>query len=179
MNKKDNTYVTNRYSVARPYLKKSAKYVLIMMLFIVNHILQLNTDSLTTIRDLYIVIRPTQPGFYKFLPRYSAAGFLRITNMSVGKYKKVTVWLNYTKGNVNENNYHYDDVIMSTKASRITSLTTVYLIVYSRADQRKHQSSASLAFVRGIHRRPVNSPQKGPVARKMVPFDDVIMYTSD
>ena len=70
---------------------------------------------------------------------------------------------------------HYDDVIMSAIASRFTSLTTVYLIVYSRADQRKHQSSASLAFVRGIHRRPVNSPHKGPVTRKMVPFDDVIM----
>ena len=64
---------------------------------------------------------------------------------------------------------------MSAIASRITSFTTVYLIVYSRADQRKHQSSASLAFVRGIHRRPVNSPHKGPVTRKMVPFDDVIM----
>ena len=64
---------------------------------------------------------------------------------------------------------------MSAIASRITSLTTVYLIVYSRTDQRKHQSSASLAFVRGIHRRPVNSPHKGPVTRKMVPFDDDIM----
>ena len=70
---------------------------------------------------------------------------------------------------------HYDDVIMSTIASRTTSLTTVYLIVYSRADQRKHQNSASLAFLRGIHRRPVNSPHKGPVTRKMVPFNDVIM----
>ena len=41
--------------------------------------------------------------------------------------------------------------------------------------QSKHQSSASLAFVRGIHRGPVNSPHKGPVTRKMLPFDDVIM----
>ena len=40
---------------------------------------------------------------------------------------------------------------------------------------RKHQSSASLAFVRGIHRGPVNSPHKWPVMRKMRPFDDVIM----
>ena len=44
--------------------------------------------------------------------------------------------------------------------------------------QRKHQSSASLAFVRRIHRRPVNSPHKGPVTRKMFPFDDVIMGTN-
>ena len=48
--------------------------------------------------------------------------------------------------------YHYNDVIMGTKASQITSLTVVYSIVYSGADQRKHQSYASLAFVRGIHR---------------------------
>ena len=48
--------------------------------------------------------------------------------------------------------------------------------VYSDADQRKHQSSASLAFVRGNHRGPVNSPHKWPVKRKMFPFDDVIMW---
>ena len=42
------------------------------------------------------------------------------------------------------------------------------------ADQRKHESSASLAFVLGIHRWPVDSPHKGPVTRKMFPFDDVI-----
>ena len=64
---------------------------------------------------------------------------------------------------------------MTTTASQITSLAVVYSIVYSDADQRKHQSSASLAFVRGIHRRSVNSPHKGPVTRKMFPFDDVIM----
>ena len=46
---------------------------------------------------------------------------------------------------------------------------------YSGADQRKHQSSASLAFVWGIHRWPVNSPHKWPVTRKMFPFDDVIV----
>ena len=60
-------------------------------------------------------------------------------------------------------------------ASQITSLTIVYSIVYSDADQRKHPSSASLAFVRVIHRGPVNSPHKWPVTRKMFPFDDVIM----
>ena len=48
--------------------------------------------------------------------------------------------------------WHYDDVIMTTIASQITSLTVVYSVVYSGADQRKHQSSASLAFERGIHR---------------------------
>ena len=66
---------------------------------------------------------------------------------------------------------------MGTMASQITSLTIVYSTVYSGADQRKHQSSASLAFVRGIHRSPVNSPRKWPVTRKMFPFDDVITKT--
>ena len=64
---------------------------------------------------------------------------------------------------------------MGAKASQITSLTIVYLIVYSGADQRKHQSSASLTSVQGIHQWPVNFPHKGPVTRKMFPFDDVIM----
>ena len=70
---------------------------------------------------------------------------------------------------------HYGYVIMSAMTSQITSLKIVYSIVYSGADQRKHQSSASLAFVRGIHQSPVNSPHKGPLTRKMSPFDDVIM----
>ena len=65
--------------------------------------------------------------------------------------------------------------LMSAMASRFTNLVIVYSSVYSGADQRKHQSSASLAFVRGIHWWPVNSPHKGPVTRKMFPFDDVIM----
>ena len=62
---------------------------------------------------------------------------------------------------------HYSDVIMGAMASQITSLTIVYSAVYSGADQRKHQSSTSLAYVRGIH--------KWPVTRKMFPFDDVTM----
>ena len=74
---------------------------------------------------------------------------------------------------------HYDDVIMTMLASQITSLTVVYSIVYSGVNQRKHQSSASLAFVREIHRGPVNFPHKWPVTRKMFPFDDVIMYAGN
>ena len=70
---------------------------------------------------------------------------------------------------------HYDDVIMTMLASQITSLTVVYSIVYSGVNQRKHHSSASQAFVRKIHRGPVNFPHKWPVTRKMFPFDDVIM----
>ena len=64
---------------------------------------------------------------------------------------------------------------MTMLASQITSLTVVYSIVYSGVNQRKHQSSASLAFVWAIHRGPVNFLHKWPVTRKMFPFDDVIM----
>ena len=69
---------------------------------------------------------------------------------------------------------HYNDVIMGAMAPQITSITIVYSTVYS-GRSKKHQSSASLAFVRGIHRWPVNSPHKRPVTRKMFPFDDVFM----
>ena len=65
---------------------------------------------------------------------------------------------------------------MGAMASQITSLTSVYTTVYSGADQRKHQSSTSLAFLIGMHRWPVNSPHKGPVTRKMFPFDDVVSW---
>ena len=56
--------------------------------------------------------------------------------------------------------------LQGTVASQITSLTIVYSAAYSDADQRKHHSSASMAFVRVIHRSPVNSPHKWPVTRK-------------
>ena len=74
---------------------------------------------------------------------------------------------------------HYRDVIICAMASQITSLTIVYSTFFSDADQRKHQSSALLAFVRGIHRWPMNSSHKRSVTRGMFPFDDVVMLTVD
>ena len=68
---------------------------------------------------------------------------------------------------------------MGMIASQIASLTTVYSMVYSDTDQRKHQSSASLAFVQEIHRGPVNSPHKWPVTRQMFPFHEVIMKNKE
>ena len=68
---------------------------------------------------------------------------------------------------------------MGTMASQITTLTIVYSTVYSGADQRKHQTSVSPAFVRGIHRWHEYSPHKWSVTRKMFPFDDVIMIHVD
>ena len=70
---------------------------------------------------------------------------------------------------------HNSDVKMRAIAPQITGVSIVYSNACLCADQRKHQSSASLAFVRGIQRSPVNSPLKGPVTRKLFPFDDVIM----
>ena len=71
----------------------------------------------------------------------------------------------------------YNYVIMGAMASQISDVSIVYSNVCS--DQRKHQSSASLAFVRGLHWWPVNSPHRGPVTRKMFPFDDVIMWPNN
>ena len=65
---------------------------------------------------------------------------------------------------------YYCDVLMGAMSSQIISLTIVYSTVYSVADRRKHQSSASLAFVRGIHRWPVSSPHKSQVTRKKFPI---------
>ena len=64
-------------------------------------------------------------------------------------------------------------------ATLITSLTSVYSTVHTCADQRRHQNSVSLGLVRGIRRRPVNSPHKWPVTRKVFPFEDVIMKIAD
>ena len=98
--------------------------------------------------------------------------------------KAPTTWLcsidcsEYNEISHQSSESHYDDVIMTMLASQITSLPVVCSIVYSDVNQRKHQSSASLAFVREIHRGPVNFPHKWPVTRKMFPFDDVIMIDS-
>ena len=72
--------------------------------------------------------------------------------------------------------FHYSDVIMSAIASEITGVSIVYSIICSGADQRKYQSSTSLAFVRGIHWWPAKSPHKGPVMQKMFPIDDIIVF---
>ena len=73
--------------------------------------------------------------------------------------------------------HHYNDVIMGTMASQITSLTIVYSSIYSDADQRWHQSSASLYNI-WVGNSPVIGefpPHKWPGTLKMFPFDDVIM----
>ena len=68
--------------------------------------------------------------------------------------------------------WHYSDVIMSMMVSQVTSISIVCSTICSGTGQRKHQSSTSLAFVRGIHRWSVDYPHKGPIMWKMFPFDE-------
>ena len=84
-----------------------------------------------------------------------------------------------TNAKLETKNYHYSYVTMRVMASEITRISIVYSTVCSGADQRKHQSSGSLAFVRGIHCWPVDSMHKNLVMRKMFPFDDIIMTGVD
>ena len=101
---------------------------------------------------------------------------MNIHSFCIPKYKNmITFSIVFQHWKVVEILPHYSDVIMSAMAFRITDVLIVCSAVCSVANQRKHQSSASLAIVRGMHRWPVGSPHKGPVARKMFLFDDVIM----
>ena len=87
-----------------------------------------------------------------------------------------TQWCRYHRLTFIYRNWcHYSDVIKIAAASKIACVSIVCGTVCSGADQRKYQSLASLAFVRGIHRRPLGSPHKGSVTRQMFPIDDVIM----
>ena len=109
--------------------------------------------------------------------------FAKFSSLATQNIVKITTSRTASDGNLIKSDIsglvmHYSDVIMNAMVSQITSLTIAYSTVYSGADQRK-QSSASLAFVRGIHRWPVNSPHKWPATRKMFPFDDAIMARED
>ena len=90
------------------------------------------------------------------------------------------LFLQYRQQRIPIGNFFYQcsGVILGMMASQIASLNIVYSTVYAGENQRKYQNSASLAFVRVIHRWPVNSTHKLPVTRKMFPFDDVIMSWS-
>ena len=103
-------------------------------------------------------------GFTEFMNHYEETAFHFHRSSSEWTRRMDTLDIN-----------HYNDAIMDPRASQITSLTIIYSTAYSGADQRNHQSSASLTFVRGIHRWPVNSPHKWPVTRKMFSCDDFFM----
>ena len=76
---------------------------------------------------------------------------------------------------ITRNSGYYSDAIMNALAALINGVPIVYTTVCSGADDRKHQSSASLAFVWGIHWWPVNSSHKRWVTQKRFLSDNVIM----
>ena len=104
-----------------------------------------------------------QPYQWDFLYRQDYSYWIRtlkyLSTRSIIPYFDLVrlVWLSH----------FHSDVIMNAMVSQITGVSIVCLAVCSGADQRKHQSSASFAFVRGIHRWPVDFHHKGPVTRKM------------
>ena len=103
------------------------------------------------------------------IPRFISQLPFKTSRVTAGK-RKANIWRMCSQ---------YRDVIMSSMASQITSIASVYSNVCSGADQRKQQSSASLASVKGIHRWPMISPHKGPVTQKTFPFDEVIVKTCE
>ena len=126
--------------------------------------------------------------FHAFIYIYMYQSYIMIHNLFVitGHHTSVCQLLQWglaAHGNVCERSYPEFSYSLlwrhnGAMASQITSLVIVYSTVNWGADQRKHQRSASLAFVRGIHRPPVNSPHKWLVTRKIFPFEDVIMGLS-
>ena len=94
------------------------------------------------------------PAWHKTITWTNASSWKNMSQMSSAKLMVATLFRPQCVSNSNCRGlfYHYDDVIMTMLASQITSLTVVYSIVHSCVNQRKHQSSASLAFVREIHR---------------------------
>ena len=119
--------------------------------------------------------------FFCFTPnlKYMDKIFLHLVLKQISSWLVVVIFQcnipNYFRFQQPVLDWHYSDAILGEMVSQITSLTIVYPTIYSGADQRKHQCSASLAFLRGIHRGPVNYQHKRPITRKMFPFDDVIM----
>ena len=97
------------------------------------------------------------------------------TNASLSFFKEPSAVKILSEIKYGKSTLHCSDVTISAMASQITNIWAVCSVVCPGAHQREYQSSASLTFVRGIHRRPVDYPHKRPVTWKMSPFDDVIM----
>ena len=145
---------TETFKIAKSVLENDANKRSISQYDAQAHILWLLRAShgVMNMTDTSQSIRPVIPLSCVNTPLYpwtlSARSIMEIKSLSLGDF------------------FRYNGVIIAM-GCQITSLTIVYSIVYSDADQRKHQSSASLAFVRGIHRWPVNSPHKRPVTMTM------------
>ena len=130
-------------------------YCFIFHLFLLVHIQAISNISICQIRLVYLFfsnipyILPLVYMYYNHNDTHYNKKLPYFVEFALHYHMKSSPWGSLSIETVS---YHYDDVIMTTMASQITSLTIVYSTVYSDADQRKHQSSASLAFVRGFHR---------------------------
>ena len=94
-------------------------------------------------------------------------------------HKMCVMWHMRCNHNAKSNkNCNYPLDILQWRHNECYGVSFVCSSICSGADHRKHQSPASLAFVRGIHRSPMDSPHKAPVTQKMFPFDDVIIITA-
>ena len=116
-------------------------------------------------------IKPRHPMWLNY--PYNLPIFVRTASLVMGYYASASETI--LKAVCKTNPRHYSDVIMNAMASQVTSVSIVCSTACSGTDQIKYQSSTSLAFLRGIHRWPVDSTHKGSVTRKMFPFDDIIM----
>ena len=119
----------------------------------------------------------TQSSCLSFPRSWDAANQENFVKMTIFLYQW-TMTTNSLLYPVNSEMDHYSDVMMSAMATEITGVLIVCSAVCSGVDQRKYQSSMTLAFMRAIHQRPVDSPHKWPVTRKMFPFDEVILTRS-
>ena len=141
-----------------------------------------NGESYTRKEHLYIEAGPRKIEFALLWcdTAYLRRKFVTLYNV-ITESACLSIWVVFHERgksmNLQTHSSHHNDVTMSTIASQITSLTIAHSTVCPCVNQRNHQSSASLSFVRGIHRWSVNFPHKWTVTRKMFPFDDVIMYT--
>ena len=132
--------------------------------------------QVTQVIDVPIVVADKSPGLDLLKTKVNGSVVINLAVNSMpmlffgkcpGRHRLKTLEPSSAAGS----HFHYSDVIMSAMVSNHWRL--VCPTACSGTDQRKHQSSASLASVRGIHRWPVNSLHKGPVTWKMFPFDDV------
>ena len=122
----------------------------------------------------------TEGVFLYLLGKQMTCFFIEIIWNIFGRFNetkswKRSVWRHGWPVNATLQSNDYSDVIISAMASQFIGVSVVFSAICSSADQSKHQSSAPMAFVGGIHGWPVDSPLKWPVTRKMFPFDDLIM----
>ena len=85
------------------------------------------------------------------------------------------IWVNKSHNSTSPWRHNERDGVSNSPASRLFTQP----FIQAHIKEKKNQSSALLAFVRGIHRWPLNSLHIGPVTRKMFLFDDVIMARTD